>query len=109
MTPKTPCSAERLLRSLPLNRVHKRKVLCLEEPRDTMGLVLCGCQPFTAGPMNICLTCQDILCESSTKENENMPAKKDDVAKARICSHWNAIPPWLNGREHQESLKLIPK
>lgn len=57
--------------------------------------------------MNICLTCQIkiALCEGSTKENENMSVKKDDLAEARSHSHWNTLLPWLNGREHKASLK----
>lgn len=57
MTSKAPCSMERLLWSLPVSWVQKRKALCLEEPHGKMGLVLFGCQTFTAEPMNICITC----------------------------------------------------
>lgn len=65
-----------------------------------MGLVLCGCQPFPAGSL---LPNEGILCKGSTKENENMPAKKDDLAKVRIHSHWDTLLLWLNGREWKVS------
>lgn len=94
MTLKAPCSVERIPCSLPVSWVQKKKELCLEEPHDTMGLVLCSCHPFTAGPCECLyhLPSEDTLCEVSTKENENMTLKKDDLAKARSRTHWNTLP-----------------
>lgn len=32
-----------------------------------------------------------------------MPAKKDELAKVRIHSHWDTLLLWLNGREWKVS------
>lgn len=50
----------------------------MEEQHKLMTLVLCDFHPCTTRPLHICLTCQKkvTLCESSTKENKCVSAKR---------------------------------
>lgn len=75
----------------------RRRALCLEEWHEAMGLLPCCHHPFTTGFTVICLICQIhvILCASTSKGNEEVPAKKRSCLRQGLilfgtpnCPNW---------------------